>query len=422
MAPRSKPRASKKKVASRSAAEMVLREEILGRVFDFFRVEGITESAAVCKQFDAALPRVTCLATSNEAFQKGPGLVVWQRLSNVKHVEFDVHDMDLKCFFANVARGGKQLLSAKLHIYQTDFLDDDEDGINLEEFGRDLSGFARALKRGCLPNLDHFTMARSHLAMSAAYPDLESELDAFYLALPARAAVTAMIKESGKVELLRRILDENNLDINAADSLGHTPLSLWCWNATYPRNATSDYSVASIFKELVSRGADVNQLRDEFSPCAMAAKSGHKTDLKLRLLLEAGASLSVGRHPPLPLLCRYANLFIHDTGNSIALKLLLKHGVDVTATSPEGETAMQLMTKHLEQAQDYVKRRPNLSDDHSRKTIIPLLQSILNALGRAAQKMLESALVENDSLKQAAKRAAAAEPKTATRAKKKPRK
>ena len=61
MAPRSKPRASKKKVASRSAAEMVLREEILGRVFDYLEVEEITESAAVCKQFDAALPRVTCL-------------------------------------------------------------------------------------------------------------------------------------------------------------------------------------------------------------------------------------------------------------------------------------------------------------------------------------------------------------------------
>ena len=421
MAPRSKPRASKKKVASRSAAEMVLREEILGRVFDFLRVETITSSAAVCKQFDAALPRVTCLATSLETFQKGPGLVVWQRLSNVKHVEFDVHDTDLKCFFANVARGGKQLLSAKLQIYETDFLEDDEDGINLEEFGRDLSGFARALKRGCLPNLDHFTMTRSHCTMSAAFPDLESELDAFYLALPARAAVTAMIKESGKVELLRRILDENNLDINAADSLGHTPLSLWCWNATYPRDDID--SVASIFKELVSRGADVNQLSlDGFSPCAMVAACGHKTDSKLRLLLEAGASVSVGRHPPLPLLCRDEHLIVQDTCNSIAFKLLLKHGVDVTATSPEGETAMQLLTKHLEQAQDYVKRRPNLSDDCWRRLIIPVLQSMLIALGHAAHKMLESALVENNSLKKAGKRAAAAEPKTATRAKKKSRK
>jgi hypothetical protein len=47
---------------------------------------------------------------------------------------------------------------------------------------------------------------------------------------------------------------------------------------------------------------------------------------------------------------------------------------------------------------------------------------MLNALGRATHKMLESALLENDSLKKAAKHAAAAEPKTATRAKKKSRK
>ena len=295
MAPRSKPRASKKKVASRSPAEMVLREEILGRVFDFLVVDEITKSAAVCKQFDAALPRVTCLTTMTEALQKGPGLVVWQRLANVKHVKFDVHDMDLKCFFANVARGGKQLLSAKLQIYHTAFLEDDEDGINLEEFGRDLSGFARALKRGCLPNLDHFTITRSsNAAMSTTYPDLESELDAFYLALPARAAVAAVIKESGKVELLRRILDENDLDINAVDSLGHTPLSLWCLNTVSSRD--DDDSMASKFNELVSRGANVNQVRYGFSPCAMAAASGYKTHLKLRLLLEANASDS--RTPP----------------------------------------------------------------------------------------------------------------------------
>mmetsp|Transcript_19784 Transcript_19784/g.68609 ORF Transcript_19784/g.68609 Transcript_19784/m.68609 type:complete len:420 (+) Transcript_19784:28-1287(+) len=419
MAPRSKPRASKKKVASRSAAEMVLREEILGRVFDFLLVEDITDSIAVCKQFDAALPRVTCLATSLETFQKGPGLVVWQRLSNVKHVEFDVHDMDLKCFFANVARGGKQLLSARLQIYQTDFLDDDEDGFNLEEFGRDLSGFARALKRGCLPNLDHFTMTRSHCTMSAAFPDLESELDAFYLALPARAAVTAMIKESGKVELLRRILDENNLDINAADSLGHTPLSLWCWNATYPRDDID--SVASIFKELVSRGADVNQTRHGFSPCAMAVASGCRPEMKLRLLLMAGASATVGRHPPLPLLCRSRFMVNVD-----AIELLLKYGADITATSPEGETAMQLVTRHLEFEQRVVNEHANAGDDyHDRyggKRRIPLLQSMLNALGSAAQRHLESARAEIDSLKKAAKRAAAGEPKTATRAKKKSRK
>ena len=416
MAPRSKPRASKTKVASRSAAETVLREEILGRVFDFLVVDEITESAAVCKQFDAALPRVTCLTTLTAAFQKGPGLVVWQRLANVKHVKFDVHDMDLKCFFANVARGGKQLLSAKLQIYHTAFLEDDDAGCNLEEFGRDLSGFARALKRGCLPNLDHFTITRgSNTTMSAAHPDLESELDAFYLALPARAAVAAVIKESGKVELLRRILDENDLDINAVDSLGHTPLSLWCWNTVSSRD--DDDSMASKFNELVSRGANVNQLSplDGFSPCAMAAASGSKTHLKLRLLLEAGASMTVGRCQPLPLLCRFV---YHAPRNGVALELLLSYGADVTATSPEGQTAMQLVTQHLENAQDFADRHQAAGAIQRARQ----LQSMLNALGRATHKMLESARAEIDSMKQAGKRAAAAEPETATRAKKKSRK
>jgi hypothetical protein len=421
MAPRSKPRASSKtKVASRSAAETVLREEILGRVFDWLEVEMITESAAVCKQFDTALPRVTCLSTTLERFQKGPGLVVWQRLSNVKHVEFDVHDVDLKCFFANVAPRGNQLLSANIHIYPTTFLEYDEEGLHLEEFGRDLSGFARALKRGCLPNLDHFTMSNGGFDRFDEYPDLESELDAFYLALPARAAVTAVISDMGKVELLRRILDENDLDINAVDSLGHTPLSLWCWKTVRSRD---DDSMASILNELVSRGADVNQLSalDGFSPCAMAAASGCRTDKKLRLLLGAGASLSVGRCPPLTALCGDR---VHATYNGPAIKLLLKYGVDVTATSPNGKTAMQLVTKHLEFDQDFLKRCPNLPERSKtlRERSISLLQSMLIDLGHAAQKMLESALVENNSLKKAGKRAAAAEPKTATRAKKKSRK
>jgi ankyrin repeat protein len=395
---------------------MVLREEILGRVFDHLEVDEITSSAAVCKQFDAALPRVTCLATINERFQKGPGLVVWQRLSNVKHVEFDVHDVDLKCFFANVAPRGNQLLSAKLHIYHTSFLVEDEDGSNLKEFGRDLSGFARALKRGYLPNLDHFTISESYCeSISDDYPALVPAVDALYLALPPRAAVAAVISDVGKVELLRRILDENDLDINAVDSLGHTPLSLWCWNAV--ASPQDGDSMASIFNELVSRGANVNQLSalDGWSPCAMAAASGHETGLKLRLLLEAGASVTVGRRQPLPLLCRFGS---HAPRNGVALELLLSYGADVMATSPKGQTAMQLLTTHLEKAQDFVKRHPN----DVFQSNIPLFQSMLNALGRAAQKMLESALLENNSLKKAAKRAAAAEPKTATRAKKKSRK
>lgn len=416
MAPRSKPRASKTKVASRSAAETVLREEILGRVFDWLEVEEITESAAVCKQFDAALPRVTCLATENEVFQKGPGLVVWQRLEKVKHVEFDVQLVDLKSFFATAAFRAKELLSAKLHIYQTEFLDDEDDGADdtHHEIGRDLLGFARALKRGCLPNLDHFTMSRlSCESFYGAYPALAPALDAFYGALPARAAVAAVISDTENADLLGRILDDNDLDINAADSLGHTPLSIWCWYASYVDDRDDD-SMASMFNELVSRGANVNQVRDGFSPCAMAAASGCKTHLKLRLLLEAGASLSVGHRQPLPLLCQMS---YEAPRNGAALELLLSYGADVTATSPEGQTAMQLVTKHLER-----EKIDSAISSPMRERRIPLLQSMLNALGRATHKMLESVLLENDSLKKAAKRAAAAEPKTATRAKKKSRK
>ena len=414
MAPRSKPRASKKKVASRSAAEMVLREEILGRVFDFLLVEDITTSAATCKQFDAALPRVTCLTTGQLEFQRAPGLVVWQRLSNVKHVKFDVYDMDLACFFTNAVRGGKELVSAELRLFSTDYLDHDEEQENLDAFGRDLLGFARALKRGFLPNLDQFTMRFcGSTSMASEYPALAPALTALNRALPARAAVAAVICDTGSFHDLRRILDDNDLDINAASSLGHTPLSLWCWNKYAPGD---DVAIAFVFNELVSRGADVNQGRAGMSPCAMAAASGHKADVKLRLLLEAGASVTVGRYPPLPLLCqsRY-------TVNVDALEVLLKYGADVTATSPKGETAMQLVTKHLEFEQRLISEPPN-DDNYFSKIRIPLLQSMLNALGSAAQRHLESARAEIDSLKKAAKRAAAGEPKTATRAKKKSRK
>lgn len=418
MAPRSKPRASKKKVASRSAAEMVLREEILGRVFDFLLVEDITDSIAVCKQFDAALPRVTCLSTRDEAFQRASGLVVWQRVSNVKHVKFDVHDMDLACFFTNVVRGGKELVSARLRLYRTPYLENDEHQENLDEFGRDLLGFARALKRGYLPNLDHFTMTFGSASMTREYGDLMPALDNLYRALPARAAVAAVICDTGNSISLRHILDNNDLDINAADSLGHTPLSLWCWNQYL---SADDVPIASVFNELVSRGADVNQTRHGFSPCAMAVASGCRPEMKLRLLLMAGASATVGRHPPLPLLCRSRFMVNVD-----AIELLLKYGADITATSPEGETAMQLVTRHLEFEQRVVNEHANAGDDyHDRyggKRRIPLLQSMLNALGSAAQRHLESARAEIDSLKKAAKRAAAGEPKTATRAKKKSRK
>ena len=255
-------------------------------------------------------------------------------------------------------------------------------------------------------------------SMTREYGDLMPALDNLYRALPARAAVAAVICDTGNSISLRHILDNNDLDINAADSLGHTPLSLWCWNQYL---SADDVPIASVFNELVSRGADVNQTRHGFSPCAMAVASGCRPEMKLRLLLMAGASATVGRHPPLPLLCRSRFMVNVD-----AIELLLKYGADITATSPEGETAMQLVTRHLEFEQRVVNEHANASDDyHDRyggKRRIPLLQSMLNALGSAAQRHLESAHAEIDSLKKAAKRAAAGEPKTATRAKKKSRK
>lgn len=326
--------------------------------------------------------------------------------------------MDLACFFTNVVRGGKELVSARLRLYRTPYLENDEHQENLDEFGRDLLGFARALKRGYLPNLDHFTMTFGSASMTREYGDLMPALDNLYRALPARAAVAAVICDTGNSISLRHILDNNDLDINAADSLGHTPLSLWCWNQYL---SADDVPIASVFNELVSRGADVNQTRHGFSPCAMAVASGCRPEMKLRLLLMAGASATVGRHPPLPLLCRSRFMVNVD-----AIELLLKYGADITATSPEGETAMQLVTRHLEFEQRVVNEHANAGDDyHDRyggKRRIPLLQSMLNALGSAAQRHLESARAEIDSLKKAAKRAAAGEPKTATRAKKKSRK
>ena len=56
------------------------------------------------------------------------------------------------------------------------------------------------------------------------------------------------------------------------------------------------------------------------------------------------------------------------------------------------------------------------------KTCMPALQRMMLILASATQKLLHIARSENASHKKAAKRAAAAEPKTATRAKKKSRK
>jgi hypothetical protein len=409
MAPRSKPRASKKKVGSRSAAEMVLREEILGRVFDWLEIENITQSIATCKQFDAALPRVTRLFTSLEGFQRVEGLIVLKRLSNLEHVELDVFDSDLLGFFTNAVHMGKQWTSIRVRIFRTNYLLHDEDEQNLEDLKDDFAGFASALKRGYLPKLDYFELIFGpSLTVRDEEPSLADALDAVYRALPARAAVAAAIGD-GAVDLIRRVLDENDLDINAADSSGHTPLSLWCRN----KRDISEDSMASMFNELVSRGADVNQLRGDVSLCCMAAISPCRAETKLRLLLAAGASLTVGCLSPLPLLCQ---CYYGSETNAGAVDLLLKHDCDVTGTFG-GKTAMEFLTAHLEVVQDHIKL--GRTSEYEKKKLVRL-QSMLISLGHAAQKHLKAARAQIDSL-QAEKRAAG-EPKTATRAKKKSRK
>ena len=55
------------------------------------------------------------------------------------------------------------------------------------------------------------------------------------------------------------------------------------------------------------------------------------------------------------------------------------------------------------------------------KGCMPALQRMMITLGRMTQVRLDSACTEIDSLKKAPKRAAAGEPKSATRAKKKSR-
>ena len=80
------------------------------------------------REFDAALPRVTRLATWKETFQRAPGLVIRQRLSNVKHVQFDVNDSDLGSSLTNAVYLGKQLASLKLSVFKSDYLDEDDSG------------------------------------------------------------------------------------------------------------------------------------------------------------------------------------------------------------------------------------------------------------------------------------------------------
>ena len=286
---------------------------------------------------------------------------------------------------------------------------------NIAEFDRELFGFARTLKRGCLPNLDHVTISfEKYGNMYAEHPN-HAGLDAVYNALPARAAVAAVISDTGNVDLLRRILDDNDLDINAVDSLGHTPLSLWCWNKRPPFSDD-----ASIFAELVSRGADLNQLLRGFSPCGMVAASGFRTEMKLRLLLEAGASLTVGA-PPLPILCKeHAIGNMHSLGFNPAdmehaFTLLLEHGCDITGRYT-CKTAMQYLAEYIEE----VLEEPSGGSYY--KSRMPHLQRMMITLGRLTQARLDSACAEIDSLKKTPKRAAAGEPKTVTRAKKKSRK
>ena len=419
MAPRSKARTSKKKAVSSSTAEKVLREEILGRIFDYLKVHVILDSAATCKQFDAALSHVTHFSSEDERVQKAEGLFIWTRLPNVEFVKIDVHAADLALFFTNAVRGGKKWVSIEVDVYFSKELKDEKWIAQLEH---DVKGFAKALKRGALPNLEHYAMDLQFIFELdiAPNPTLLSGFQNIYACLPPLAGAMGAIRDLGDVHLLRRILDNSDLDMDASDSCGHTLLSAWCQFPDWMdfKGDALPSALTSIFEELVSRGANLNQLRegDGFSPCSMAADSRGYQDTKLRLLLERGARVTAGVSPLL-LVCgdRRATGYIRQ--NVKALQLLLSHGCDITETGGRGKTAVELVDLHLRKVQDERSKDPDcdyLKQDASE------LQSMMSVLALASTKLLKSARKEIDSLKKDAEQRAGASKRTAAgKAKKK---
>ena len=226
------------------------------------------------------------------------------------------------------------------------------------------------------------------------------------------------IRDLVDVHLLRRILDNCDLDINASDSRGHTLLTTWCGVSHYE----PDCKIASIFKELVSRGANVNQLRegDGFSPCSIAADYHFDPTsvkpTKLRLLLERGASIAVGVSPLL-ILCGDRREADEISPNVEALQLLLSHGCDIMETGGRGKTAVELVDLHLRKVQDEISENPNSSWLKNRAL---KLQSMMSVLALASTKLLKSAHEEIGSLKKDAEQRPGASKRTAAgKAKKK---
>jgi hypothetical protein len=407
MAPRSKARTSKKKAVSSSTAEKVLREEILGRIFDYLSVRVILDSAATCKQFDAALSHVTHFSSFDERVQKAEGLWIWTRLPNVKFVKIDVHAADLALFFTNAVRGGKKWVSIDVDVYTG--LDDEN---YIRQLEHDVKGFAKALKRGALPNLDHYAMDLDSIFEDYIAPNrtLLSGFQDIYTCLPPLAGAMGAIRDFGNAHLLRRILDNSDLDMDAPDSRGDTLLATWCQEA--------ECEIAPIFEVLVSRGANVNQVRegDGFSPCSMAADSAEFQDTKLRLLLERGASIAVGVSPLL-LLCGDRQEAGFVSPNVKALKLLLSHGCDIMETGGRGKTAVELVDLHLRKFQDRLSAVPD--SPHFKKGISEL-QSMMSVLALASTSLLKSAHEEIGSLKKDAEQRPGASKRTAAgKAKKK---
>ena len=408
MAPRSKPRASKKKAVSSSTAEKVLREEILGRIFDYLSVHVILHSAATCKQFDAALSHVTHFYSVGERVQQAQGLFIWTRLPNVKFVTIDVHDFDLALFFTNAVRGGKKWVSIDVCVYYSTELKNENRVVQL---GCDVKGFAKAVKRGALPNLDHYAMDLGFIfeRYIAPNPTLLSGFQDIYTCLPPLAGAMGAIRDLGDVHLLRRILDTSNLDMDASDSRGHTLLSTWCQfpgEMDFKRDA-----LPPIFEVLVSRGANVNQVRegDGFSPCSVAADSADFQDTKLRLLLERGARVTAGVSPLL-LLCGDRRDAGEVYPNIEALKLLLSHGCDIMETGVRGKTAVELVDLHLRKLQDRLSAVP---DSTLIKKELSEMQSMMSALALASTSLLKSAHEEIGSLKKDAEQRPGASKRTA---------
>lgn len=129
------------------------------------------------------------------------------------------------------------------------------------------------------------------------------------------------ILRGGNARALRAALD-GGASPNARDAAGNTPLLL-----------AAAYGDAPSLQLLLERGADVNATNRAGATALMRAATSHA---KLRMLLERGASANARSALGNTALL----LAARPSGSYAAVKLLVAHGADVTATNNAGGSAL----------------------------------------------------------------------------------